>query len=231
MKTTPIAVLVVSAAITACSPTPTFKEGPGAEVTYDGLTRVEGSIMDTAWARRDIDLTSYNKVMLDDIRFEYRPVTGPVGGREGMTSMRRTSDTEFQIGPNTKEVFETEIQDAIFEAIGASDRYEITDEPGHDVLVVHAQLLDVVSRVPPEPVQRGSVYIDSVGEATLVLEISDSVSNTVFARAIDRRAAERPGQLQKSDRVTNRAEVRRLGQRWGNIVRNGLEQLLSEPVP
>ena len=226
------AICLLFVTLSACTATPSFQEGPDAEMTYDGLTRLEGTIMDAAWARRDIDLTTFNKVMLDDVRFEYRPVSGPVGGREGTTGMRRTSHTEFEIGPNTKPVFEAEIQSAIFDRIAASDKYTIVTEPGPDVLVVQAQLLDVISRVPPEPMGRGTVFVDQVGEATLVLEISDAVSHTVFARAIDRRAAQRTGNdLQESNTVRNKAEVRRLGQRWGNIIRDGLERLLSEPVP
>jgi hypothetical protein len=61
----------------------------------------------------------------------------------------------------------------------------------------------------------------------LVLEIRDSMSNAIYARAIDRRAAQRMGQMMESNRVTNRAEVRRLGRRWGELLRNGLEAMLS----
>lgn len=231
MKTSRVTLLALSAAAAACTTTPAFQEGPDAEVTFDGLTRVEGTVMDMVWARRDIDLSSFRKVMVTDVEFEYRPVSGPVGGREGASDMRRSSDTEFQIGPNTMAVFEAEIQGAFVEALGSSDRYEITDHPGPDVLMVRPAILDVVSRVPPEPVSRGTVYIDRVGEATLVIELVDSVSNTVFARAVDWRAAESAYQLQESSTVRNRAEVRRLGQRWGRILRNGLEQLLAEPAP
>ena len=226
-----VALITLAAACVACTTTnPRFQEGPDAEVTFDGLTRVEGTVMDVVWARRDIDLTSYDKVMLQSAGFEYRPVTGPIGGREGSTAMRRTSQTEFQIGPNTKEVFETEVQAALAEAVATSDKYEIVDEPGPDVLLVRGGLLDVVSRVPPEPAGRGTVFIDSVGEATLVLEVRDSVSNAVYARAVDRRAAERQSTMMRSNTVTNRAEVRRLARRWGDQLRAGLERLLSEPV-
>ena len=88
-------------------------------------------------------------------------------------------------------------------------------------------LLDVVSRVPPDTVGRSRIWIESVGEATLVLEVRDSQSNAIFARAVDRRAAERNQQLMESNTVTNRAEVRRLGRRWGGMLREGLEALLT----
>ena len=81
--------------------------------------------------------------------------------------------------------------------------------------------------MPPESVGRSRVFIDRVGEATLVLEIRDSVSNTVLARAVDRRAADGATMFESSP-PRNRAEVRRLGRRWGDIIRNGLEAMLQD---
>jgi hypothetical protein len=95
------------------------------------------------------------------------------------------------------------------------------------VLLVRAGLLDVVSRVPPENLGRGNVFIDQVGEATLVLEVRDSQSNTAIARAVDRRAASGTN-MTESNSVQNRAEVRRLGRRWGALLREGLEKMIAD---
>jgi hypothetical protein len=225
------AAIAAAISIAGCTSTPTFQEGPDAEVTFDGLTRLDGTVMDVAWVRRDIDLSSFSKVMFQGVGFEYRPVDGPVGGREGMSTMsiRRNSSTEFAIGPNTRELFEKEITESFMKAVSASERYQVVNEAGPDVLLVRGGLLDVVSRVPPEAVGRSTVFIDSVGEATLVLEVRDSVSNAIFARAVDRRAARRGDVMMESNRVTNQAEVRRLGRDWGDQLRRGLEALLATP--
>jgi len=128
-------------------------------------------------------------------------------------------------------LLEGEIRSAFAEEIQRSTVYEVVDEPGPDVLLVVGGLLDVVSRVPPETIGRSRIWIESVGEATLVLEVRDSQSNAIFARAVDRRAAARnqqaSTQLMESNTVTNRAEVRRLGRRWGSILRDGLDALLT----
>lgn len=216
--------------IAGCTSTPTFQQGADAEVTFDGLTRVEGTVMDDVWARADIDLKGYTKVMFEGVGVEYRPVTGPYSGRAGTTSVRRSSDNEFQLDAETRALFEKEIQGAFLDGMGRSKVFTIVDEPGPDVLLVQGGLLDVVSRVPPETVGRSRIFIDSVGEATLVLEIRDSESNAIFARAIDRRAAEDPGRMTESNRVTNLADVRRLGRRWATVLREALEKLLTEGV-
>ena len=212
----------------ACSSTPEFQSGPDAEVTHDGLTRIDKTVMDAVWARTDIDLSEYNKVVLEGVGVEYRPAKGPYSGRAGMTTMRRTSQTEFQLDDATKALVEEEIGGAFVDEISQSNRFEVVNQPGPDVLKLRVGLLDVVSMVPPESVGRVSVYLDRVGEATLVMELRDSTSNAILARAVDRRAAERTsGSMLESNRVTNRAEVRRLGRTWAGIVRRGLETLMA----
>jgi len=216
-------------AFAGCSSTPTFQTGEDAEITHDGLTRMEGTVMDVVWAREDIDLTGFTTVMFEGVGFQYRNDSGPYSGRAGAgtPTMRRSSTTEFQLDADTRALFEEEISGAFLEEIMRSDIIKIVDEPGPDVLLVRGGLLDVVSRVPPETVGRSRIFISSIGEATLVLEVVDPASNTVLARAVDRRAGDRMGGME-SNTVTNRAEVRRLGRRWGSILRVGLETMLTE---
>ena len=222
-------IMLAAAALAGCSATPTFQTGDDAEVTFDGLTRMEGTVMDIVWARTDIDLTSYTKIQLQSLGVEYRDVDGPYSGRAGTSSMRSRSDvTEFQLDAKTRAAFEDEIGSAFQQELARSDVFEIVTEAGPDVLLIRGGLLDVVSRVPPEPMGNTQIFIDSVGEATLVLEIRGSLSNTIYVRAVDGRAAASTGQMQLSNRATNRAEIRRLGRRWGQLLREGLEKLLTD---
>ena len=80
-----------------------------------------------------------------------------------------------------------------------------------------------VSFVPPEPMGRSSIYIREVGEATLVLELRDSITEAILARAVDRRAAESIGEFQKSNRAMNAASVRRLAGFWAVLLRERLD--------
>ena len=225
-----LAVISLAAAtLTGCSATPTFQTGDDAEVTFDGLTRMEGTVMDIVWARTDIDLTSYSKIKFEGLGVEYRDVDGPYSGRAGTSSMRSRSDvTEFQLDADTRAVFEDEIGSAFEEEMARSDVFEIVTEAGPDVLLIRGGLLDVVSRVPPEPMGNTQIFIDSVGEATLVLEIRGSQSNTIYVRAVDGRAASSTFQMQLSNRTTNRAEIRRLGRHWGQLLRQALDTLLTD---
>ena len=100
------------------------------------------------------------------------------------------------------------------------------DEPGPDTLIIRGALHDIVSQVPPDIIGRGEIYLSSVGEATLIIEAVDSLSGEVIFRAIERRAAQRPGgQAIMSNTVTTWAEVRRLARRWASNLREGMDAI------
>lgn len=229
MKIRNLSAFAVFALVAAgCSGTPELQSGPDAEVTHDGLTRVDRTIMDAVWARNDIDLSGVTKIHFHGLGVEFRNVSGPYSGRAGASSQSaRSNQTEFQLDEATRALFEEEISSAFREEIMASTVFEVVEEGGPDVLDVHIGLLDVVSRVPPDTVGRSRVFIDRVGEATLVLEVRDSVSHTILARAVDRRAAESSTMMESSP-PRNRAEVRRLGRRWGAMIRDGLEKMIQD---
>jgi hypothetical protein len=232
MNGTSILMVLCICALAGCASgaTPQMQTGKEAETTFDGLTRVENTIMDGVWVRPDIDLRGFRKVLFVPVGVSYRDVepSDPTTALRRSTRSRTTELREFQLDEETKAFFEAEIGRVLIEEFAASDVYEVVDEAGPDVLQVGVALLDVVSRVPPQAATQPRVFIESVGEATLVLEIRGSMSNSVYLRAVDRRAAARQSEMIESNRVTNAAEIRRLGRRWGEIVREGLETLLTE---
>ena len=200
--------------------TPTVDTSDESKMTYDGLYPVKGGRADEAWARPDVDLTQYSKIMLQGVGVEYRP-----GGESGRTFTARSRGGPYEVTEAQKARFEATMAEAFLEELGKSKYFTIVSEPGPDVLLIRGGLLDVVSYVPPEPVGgRADVYLSKVGEATLVLEIRDSITEAILARAIDRRAAEDVARMQKSNRVSNQAEVRRLARTWGSMLRDRLDE-------
>ena len=66
----------------------------------------------------------------------------------------------------------------------------------------------------------------TAGAATLYLELYDSVSGEILARAIDRKAANHPGDLMRwSNKVTNRAEAKRVLAGWAGLLRQRLDEI------
>lgn len=199
----------------------------GGEMTHDGLYPVKNSRADQAWARPGFDLSGYDRIMLEDAGIEYRP-----GGESPRTTIDSSRGADhYELTEDQKSRLESVLMQAFHQELGRSDAFEIVDEPGPGVLLVRGSLLDVVSKVPPEPIGRTDFYLTSVGEATLVVELRDSVTNAIMARAVDRRAAERPGgTMFESNRVTNTTEVRRLAQTWASRLRTRLEELMAGPA-
>lgn len=219
---------LIVAGLAACTATPTVPAGPDAEVTFDGLTKVDRPVMDAAWVRAGTDFTGYNKIMLASAGIQYREVRGPESG--STRTMRLTStQTEFPLSDESKQRLRETVREAFLAELTNSERFEIVDKPGRDVLILVGGLIDVVSNVPPEPMGRSDIYLSRVGEATLVLEVHDSMSDRILARAVDRRAAE-PMTAMPMSTVSNWAEARRLANRWANILRTGLERLLDLPA-
>lgn len=191
-------------------------------MTHDGLYPVSNSRADAAWARPDMDIGAYDKILLQGVGIQYRP-----GGAKRKS--RVAGRTEYyEATPDQKKRFEAIFSEKFREELGKSVRFKIVSEPGPDVLLIKGGLIDVVSYVPPDQPGRHEIFLDKIAEATLVLEISDSASGAIIARVVDRRAAEEMKDgFQRSNRATNTAEVRRLAGIWARILREQLDHYAS----
>lgn len=221
------AVLMLAAAGLAgtLSARPRLATGDDAEITYDGLHRVERTVVDAAWVKPDLDLRPYTQLMLVGAGFSYRPVDN-----EGERYRPgRSNDSEFYISEENRARIELEMREAFLRELEDLERYEVVDTPGPGVLMLVAGVIDVVSSVPNvnDCVGRCEVYLRSVGEATLVVELRDSMSNEVLVRAVDRRAAESGGFAIQASAVTVWPEVRRLAGVWGRRIVKGLNDFES----
>jgi hypothetical protein len=208
--------------LAGCAQTPSVQQGPDAEVTFDGLVRIDHARFSNAWIDPDVDLSQYSKIMAGGAEFEFRAVK-----KSSSSSMvRRSNESEFWLSDDKKASL-TEIVSAAFRGeLEKSKNFTVVDGPGPDVLIIVGGLHDIVSRVPPDMVGRSDTYLSSVGEATLVLEARDSLSGETIYRAVDRRSAERAGgTMTVANTVTTKAEVRRLAQRWASRLREGLDSI------
>jgi hypothetical protein len=201
--------------ISCASKPPVIATGPDVELTYDGLAPIENSAFKKAWAAPDIDLTRYTKIMLGRAEFEFRAVRG--GGS-------RSTQNEFEISDANRQKLIDVVSEVFDEEVAKNIRFEITDTPGADVLILRGAVLDVVSNVPPERAGRNDIYLVRFGEATIVLELVDSMSNETLVRAAERSAADAPGgRGTRANSVTSWNEVKRMARRWATKLRNGLD--------
>ncbi len=132
--------------------------------------------------------------------------------------------SQFPLTDEQKARLRTVVSDSFKTELAQSRNFQLVDQPGPDVLTIWGGLVDVVSYVPPDSVGRGNIYLSSVGQATLVIEIRDSESNAVLVRIVDRRAAQNIGPVQLSTSVTNWSEVQQVARTWAAQLRTGLDE-------
>jgi hypothetical protein len=200
---------------------PSIQTGPDAETTFDGLVRIDHSRFATAWIDPDVDLKRYHKIIPGGAEFEFRNVQ-----KMPASAARRSNESEFWLSESNRQRLVDTVSEVFAEELQQSEHFAMVAEPGPDTLVIVGGLHDIVSQVPPEDVGRSEVWLSSLGEATLVIELRDSLSNEVVYRAIERRAIERPGnQMVRANTATTWAEVRRWARRWAVSLREGLDSI------
>jgi hypothetical protein len=192
------------------------------ETSFDGLLRLKNPRFGAVWIAPDLDLSGYNKILLEGAGIEFRDVTNRGS---------RLSGGEFPLSESAKQRLQDIMADAFRSSLARSSQFELTEEPGPDVLTIWGGLYDVVSFVPPTPAGRGDIWLRSVGEATLVIELRDSRSNATLVRILDRRAAEQTGGAVTVSTVATTAEVRLLANRWARLFRQRLDQAPSLSIP
>jgi hypothetical protein len=213
--------IAAAALVVGCSGQPTVQTGPDAETTFDGLVRIDNSRFANAWIDPDIDLTQYSKIMPGGAEFQFRNVQ-----KMSATQARRSNENEFWISDSQRQRLIEVVSGVFEEELQRSEHFTIVDEPGQDTLIIVGAIHDIVSRVPPAHIGRGEIWLSSLGEGTLVIELADSLSGEVIYRAVDRRAAENVGsQMIRANSASTWGEVRRWARRWATRLREGLDSI------
>jgi hypothetical protein len=216
-------------AVTGCasapSPPPTLQTGPDAEVSIDGLVRVDNAVVPLVYRKPDMDLSPYTRFMLDPVEISYQK--DPGGLRQ--SGMAGTSGN-FALSMRQMENLRGMFQEAVTDALIRDNGYELTTEPGPDVLRITASLVDLVVNVPTESAGRQQVYTRSYGLVSLILELRDSESGEILVRAGDRRDPTRNGDIRLAEvsPAYVRADVQRLFQHWAGLLRERLDALKVE---
>ncbi len=123
----------------------------------------------------------------------------------------------------------SELFDEVFsQELTANGGYELTGEAGDNVMRITPHIVDLDVYAPDtRTAGRTQSYTESAGRMTLKLEIYDSVTGDLIVTASDRREAPRRGYMQWTTSVTNKAEARRMLERWAKDLRVRLDEARS----
>ncbi len=224
MKTT-ISILVISMVCLASAYAQEGKSADPAEERYGHLEKGKSGFKET-WVNPNTDWTKYNSLYLWEAEFQYRDV-GPA--RRTRTTMMNTRQREFGISDADRLKFQEVVEEAFVKEIQRAKNFRVSDELGPNALIMRGAVLDIISTVPPESVGRSEVYLASIGEATLVLELIDAADGEVVAVVAERRRLQSgTGGIDEFSMPTNSvtviAEVRRWASRAARRLRDELDK-------
>ncbi|TDI92387.1 MAG: DUF3313 family protein [Chloroflexi bacterium] len=201
----------------------TASAGPGvalgADVSFDGLERIEGANVAMAYIDPDADFSVFKRVVILEPAVAFRSNWQRDQNRSRRRNIR-TADME-RIQRDVAALFT-----AVFTERLEAGGFEVVDVAGDDVLALRPAIIDLDVSAPDIGTSgRSRTYTASTGAATLYIQLFDSVSGDILGRAADRQVARRAGgRVTWSNRVTNTAEARRLFIRWGDQLVNFLNR-------
>jgi len=196
-RTTPFIALLPAALLTCASCTNTTIVEP--------FVRPPDALVEQSYRSPGADFSIYTKLMTSPLEIYY-PDDGPAPSEADLVRLRQTF----------RDAFLTEL----------TDDYEIVTEPGPDVLHVIGQIVDLKIVGPIgsfQPTGRLSQLVTK-GQLTLLIELRDSVSGRVLARAGE---TEQGDSTSFTDEETSWAEVERAAARWAGMFRAFLDENLG----
>jgi len=197
------------------------------QVTEDGLHLVPDSKLALVYVDPEADLASYSKVHLVEATVAFKKNWARDQRRDaGSSPSRRISDKDIEkIKSSLAEEFHT-----VFKTELEENGYELSDIARDDVMIVRPGIINLDVTAPDIPTAgRSRSYTSSAGEMTLYLELLDSVTGDIFAKALDRRVDNGRFYTWTSS-VSNRAAARRILKGWATILRKALDEARQGPA-
>lgn len=208
--------LLLALLVAACAPQPTV---PVATSTndVDGLEQVSSRYFDIAFVRPGVDFSHYKTVLLS-------------GSELAFTTPDR-SKQQFPLTNEQKDRFRRQLDEQFGTELANLKNLSLSDTEGPDALSVQVRVQDILATVPARATGRsgwGSLSLQALGEATLVIELSDSESGETLARVYDRRAVEGVAIAQpQAAPIMSWEDVESISERWASTVRERLDALVG----
>jgi hypothetical protein len=197
--------------------------------SWDGLVEVKAKKMDAAYLAPGADFRPYTKVIIDPTQAAFNKdwMKRMKDSTRGVSN-RITQEDADKIIAAAQSNFDDIFREA-FEEAG----YPVVTAPGPDVVRVSTAVVNLYVNAPDTMTPgRSRTFTTDAGEATLVMEVRDSMTRALLARVLDRRETRGTGQMQMTSSVTNLSDFRMLFKQWASITVKGVGELKAiSPVP
>ena len=221
MKYFKIFLVALATILFATAGTAIAKQEKLPEVTVDGLHRVPDSNMAIVYAEPGADLAQYQRIKLLDAYVAFRKNWERDQRSSAASRLSVTSRDVEKIKNNLAQEFH-----AVFRKTLEDGGYEIVEESADDVLLVRPAIINLDVNAPDTmSAGRSRTFTSTAGEMTLYIEIYDSITGDMIAKALDRKAdTARQGYYTWTNSVTNKAAAKRILQGWAEILLDDLNE-------
>ena len=198
------------------------------EITEDGLHRVHDAELAVVYAEPGADLAGYGKVMISEPSVAFKK-NWDRDMRSGSASKLSTSSrvNTTRIKKDLALAFETVFTDKL-----TSGGYEVVTEAGDDVLQIRPSIVNLDINAPQTSgAGRTNQYVRSAGEMTLYLELFDSSTGDLIAKALDRQVDRENNEMMTwANSATNKAAAERILNGWADILLEALNEAKAYPM-
>lgn len=202
--------------------------GADAPESWDGLIQVKPKRMDAAYLLPGADFRAYTRLMIDPTQVAFQKDWMKRINQDRRPSDRVDDEQAQKILAAARENFD----DVFIEAFTKAG-YTIVNAPAADVLRISTAVINLYINAPDTmSAGRSYTFTAEAGEATLVIEVRDSLSRALLGRVLDRRETQGSAGMQMTTSVSNRAEFRALFRQWASTAVKGIDELKEHsPVP
>lgn len=213
--------LILGLILCATAATAAVKEKDLPDVTEDGLHRVQDSKLAIVYAEPGADLSQYQQVQLLDAHVAFKKNWARDQRSRSMDRLRVSSSDVNKIKNELAAEFNTVFRDTLSEG-----GYPVVDEAGDDVLLIRPAIINLDVNAP-DTMRAGTsrTYTKSAGEMTLYIELYDSVTGDLIAKAMDRQIDNPSGAVYTwTSSVTNKAASKKILKGWADVLLGALNE-------
>ncbi len=187
---------------------------------WDGLARRPSKGLDNLFVRPAVEFTAYQRVRLDPVTVEFDKDWDP--NRGVRTASGRLSASDIQkLRTDLGALFRRVLAERL-----TKGGYPLVEADGEEVLRVTAALVKVHVNAPSRRSDaRSESFTMEPGRMTMFMELRDSVTGQLLARAVDTTQGTNTGKLLWAGDVANSSEAQVAFRAWADALVKGLDSV------
>ncbi|MEI6894309.1 MAG: DUF3313 family protein [Colwellia sp.] len=191
-------------------------------VSPEGMLLKKSTYSTTAYLKAGVDFADYNQIHILPSKVAFKKNWQRSYNRQNRIGSQRLTDEDVvNIKADVAKLF-----DETFSAeLSKSTLFSIVDHAGIQTLLLKPMVIDLDINAPDvNGIGNTKTYVEETGEATLYLEIYDSVSGEILARIIDEEIIGDNSYFGWANKIKNRIDTKRVIRKWAKVLRTNFDK-------